>query len=154
MSDRRVTLDDLGAWLIKGNADAVDLTGRFAADPAVPTWCVRPGYRVRLMRAGQPVVFWASGSRGRAPYGVWGVGRVAAAPRPGPPGEPWTLPLDLTILDEPLRVRRELLRADGRLAGAEVFRQPQAANPSYLTVAQFAALRDHLPAPHGPARPG
>ncbi|MET8068098.1 hypothetical protein ABZS65_31210, partial [Micromonospora sp. NPDC005313] len=71
MSDRRVTLDDLGAWLIKGNADAVDLAARFAADPHVTGWCVRPGYRVRLMRAGQPVVFWASGSRGRAPYGVW-----------------------------------------------------------------------------------
>ncbi|MEU7172338.1 hypothetical protein ABZ949_12735 [Micromonospora tulbaghiae] len=145
MTDRRVTLDDLGAWLIKGNADAVDLTARFAADPRVTGWCVRPGYRVRLMRPGQPVVFWASGSRGRAPYGVWGVGLIAAAPEPGAPGRPWTAPLDLTILDEPLRVRRDLLRADPRLAGAEVFRQPQAANPSYLTVAQFEALRGHLP---------
>jgi hypothetical protein len=154
MTDRRVTLDDLGAWLIKGNADAVDLASRFAVDPRVTTWCVRPGYRIRLMRAGQPVVFWASGSRGRAAYGVWGLGRVAGEPWAGEPGGPWTLPLDLTILDEPARVRRELLRADARLAGAEVFRQPQAANPSYLTVAQFAALRGHLPAPHGPARPG
>jgi hypothetical protein len=154
MSERRVTLDDLGAWLIKGNADAADLAARFAADPRVTTWCVRPGYRVRLIRAGQPVVFWASGSRGRARYGVWGLGRVAGLPRPGEPGGPWTLPLDLMILDEPARVPRQLLRADARLAGAEVFRQPQAANPSYLTVAQFAALRDHLPARHGPARPG
>ncbi|MCZ7437065.1 hypothetical protein O7598_11725 [Micromonospora sp. WMMC241] len=145
MDSRRVTLDDLGAWLIKGNAEQVDLTARFAADPRVGSWCVRPGYRVRLMRAGQPVVFWASGSRGRAPYGVWGVGRVAGAPVPGEPGGPWTLPLDLTILDEPWRVRRALLRADPVLAGAEVFRQPQAANPSYLTVAQFDALRGYLP---------
>ncbi|MFD6664565.1 hypothetical protein ACFWDK_19625 [Micromonospora chalcea] len=143
MSDRRVTVDDLGAWLIKGNADAVDLAARFAADPRVTGWCVRPGYRVRLMRPGQTVVFWASGSRGRAPYGVWGVGRIAAAPQPG---EPWTAPLDLTILDEPLRVRREVLRADPLLTGAEVLRQPQAANPSYLTVAQFEALRGYLPA--------
>ena len=28
-----VRLDDLGAWLIKGNADLVDLTARFAAEP-------------------------------------------------------------------------------------------------------------------------
>ncbi|WP_435123628.1 hypothetical protein [Micromonospora tulbaghiae] len=155
MTDRRVTLDDLGAWLLKGNADATDLAARFAADPRVTGWCVRPGYRVRLMRAGQPVVFWAGGSRGRAPYGVWGVGRIAAAPEPGAPGRPWTAPLDLTILDEPLRVRRDLLRADLRLAGAEVFRQPQAANPSYLTVTQFEALRGYLPdRAHGPGAAG
>ncbi|MEW2589767.1 hypothetical protein AB0893_05080 [Micromonospora aurantiaca] len=83
--------------------------------------------------------------QGRAPCGVWGVGRIAAPPEPGAPGEAWTAPLDLTILDEPLRVRREVLRADPRLAGAEVLRQPQAANPSYLTVAQFEALRAYLP---------
>ncbi|MDG4810402.1 hypothetical protein O7634_26915 [Micromonospora sp. WMMD1120] len=59
MTEPRVRLDDLGAWLLKGNADAVDLAGRFARDPLV-------------------------------------------------------------------------------------FRQPQAANPSYLTVVQFAALRTHL----------
>lgn len=145
VTDRRVNLDDLGAWLIKGNADAVDLAGRFAADPAVRSWCVRPGYRAGLMRAGQPVVFWASGSRGRLPYGVWGVGRVAG-PVAIDAGRSWTVPLELAVFDEPSRVRRELLRADDRLAGAEVFRQPQGANPSYLTVAQFAALREYLPA--------
>ncbi|MFC4019938.1 hypothetical protein ACFOW4_18610 [Micromonospora sp. GCM10011542] len=146
MTERRVHLDDLGAWLIKGNADAVDLAARFAREPLVTSWCVRPGYRARLMRAGQPVVFWASGSRHRLPYGVWGIGRVTGAPEPGAPGEPWTVPLDLPILAEADRVPRQRLRADGRLAALEVFRQPQAANPSYLTVAQFAALGDHLPA--------
>ncbi|GLY26251.1 hypothetical protein [Micromonospora sp. NBRC 101691] len=30
-----VALDDLGAWLLKGNADTTDLTGRFAHDPQV-----------------------------------------------------------------------------------------------------------------------
>ncbi|SCE85267.1 hypothetical protein GA0070215_103275 [Micromonospora marina] len=43
MADRRVTVDDLGASLIKGNADAVDLTASFAARPRVTGWCVRPG---------------------------------------------------------------------------------------------------------------
>ncbi|MGK5741000.1 hypothetical protein [Micromonospora sp. URMC 103] len=147
MTDRRVRLADLGAWLVKGNADTTDLAARFAREPRVSGWCVRPGYRARLMRAGQPVVLWASGSRGRLPYGVWGTGRVTGPAQPGEPGGPWSVPLDLVVLDEPLRVRRERLRADSRLAGLEVFRQPQAANPSYLTVAQFAALRDHLP--HG-----
>ncbi|WP_433385166.1 hypothetical protein [Micromonospora sp. KLBMP9576] len=145
MTDRRVHLDDLGAWLVKGNADRTDLAGRFARDPRVTSWCVRPGYRARLMRAGQPVVLWASGSRGGLAYGVWGVGVVAAAAVPGEPGAAWTVPLELTVLDGAHRIRRGLLRADARLAGAEVFRQPQGANPSFLTVAEFAALREHLP---------
>ncbi|SCL17357.1 hypothetical protein [Micromonospora inyonensis] len=139
-----VTLDDLGAWLLKGNADTTDLTSRFARDPRVREWCVRPGYRARLMADGQPVVLWASGSRGGPPYGVWGVGRLTGPPVPHGDG-PWTVPLDLTVLAPERRVRRDALRADARLAAAEVFRQPQGANPSYLTVAQFAALHDHLP---------
>ncbi|MCF0092625.1 EVE domain-containing protein [Micromonospora sp. NPDC049004] len=145
MTEPRVRLDDLGAWLIKGNADTVDLTARFAREPLVTSWCVRPGYRARLMRAGQPVVFWASGSRARLPYGVWGVGRVTGVAEPGPPERQWSVPLDLPILPERERVPRQALRADDRLAALEVFRQPQAANPSYLTVAQFAALRTYLP---------
>ncbi|WP_229401774.1 hypothetical protein [Micromonospora okii] len=144
MSERRVTLDDLGAWLVKGNADRVDLAARFRREPHVTSWCVRPGYRARLMRPGQPVVLWASGSRGRLPYGVWGVGRITAAPVVDGDGG-WSVPLDLTVLAEPDRVPRQRLRADARLAGIEVFRQPQAANPSYLTRSEFDALRDHLP---------
>ncbi len=145
MTDRRVTLDNLGAWLLKGNADNADLAGRFAREPRVGTWCVQPGYRTRLMSSGQPVVFWASGSRGRLPYGVWGVGRLAGAPVLGADDGRWRVPLDLRIFDEQHRVRREELRGDDRLADIEVFRQPQAANPSFLTTEQFAALLDYLP---------
>ncbi|NJP34381.1 hypothetical protein [Micromonospora thermarum] len=144
MSERRVDLDRLGAWLIKGNADQSDLAARFTREPHVRSWCVRPGYRAPLMAPGQPAVFWASGSRGRLRYGVWGTGRVAGAPVPG--DGTWTVPLDLTILPESDRLAREVLRADGRLATAEVLRQPQAANPSFLTVAEYAALCEHLTA--------
>ncbi|MGW3890534.1 hypothetical protein ACWD69_17750 [Micromonospora chokoriensis] len=145
MTEPRVRLDDLGAWLIKGNADGVDLADRFARDPLVTSWCVRPGYRARMMSAGQAVVFWASGSRRPLPYGVWGIGRLTGAAEPGPPGHQWSVPVDLRILPEQDRLPRQLLRADDRLAALEVLRQPQAANPSYLTVAQFAALRTYLP---------
>lgn len=142
MTERRVGLDDLGAWLIKGNADAEDLAGRFAREPVVRRWCVQPSYRTRLMRAGQPVVFWASGSRGRLAYGVWGAGRLTGEPQPDPGGgRPW-VPLDLAIWEPADRVSRAEIRADHRLADLEVFRQPQGSNPSYLTVAQFAALQD------------
>jgi len=145
MTDRRVRVEELGAWLLKGNADREDLARRFERDPRVGSWCVRPGYRARLMRAGQRVVFWASGSRGRRPYGVWGSGLLTGPVVPDPDGR-WRVPLDL-VIDAPARwVPRATLRADPRLAGAEVLRQPQAANPSFLTVAEFAALQDHLDA--------
>jgi hypothetical protein len=52
-----VTLENLGAWLLKGNADVHDLAPRFARDPRVESWGVHPGYRMRMMAAGQPVVF-------------------------------------------------------------------------------------------------
>jgi hypothetical protein len=143
--DRRVRLDDLGAWLIKGNADNTDLLGRFAADPRVESWCVLPGYRARLMAAGQPVVLWASGSRGGRPYGVWGRGLVTGPAAPEPAGTRWQVPLDLTALPPADRVPRTTLRADPRLAGAEVFRQPQAGNPSFLTRAEYTALLEYLP---------
>jgi hypothetical protein len=146
VTERRVRLEDLGAWLIKGNADEVDLTGRFARDPIVRRWCVQPSYRTRLMRAGQPVVFWASGSRARLGYGIWGAGRLIGEPQRDSDGERLWVPLDLTVWEPGLRVGREQVRADSRLADLEILRQPQGSNPSYLTVRQFAALRDIAPA--------
>jgi hypothetical protein len=139
-----VTVANLGAWVLKGNADRVDLVERFRQDPRVESWCVQPGYRARLMRPGQPVVFWASGSRGRLAYGVWGRGVVTGAAEVHLDDGRWRVALDLTIDPATEWVPRSDLRADPRLADAEVFRQPQAANPSFLTVAQYAALQDHL----------
>lgn len=141
MGEPRVTLDDLGAWLIKGNDGRADLAGRFEREPRVGSWCVQPGYRSRLMRAGQPVVLWASGSR---TSGVWGLGVVTGPVEPGEDGGRPQVPLDLTVEPPDRRMPRALLRADPRLAGAEVFRQPQGSNPSFLTRAEFAALREHL----------
>jgi hypothetical protein len=141
---RKVDLADLGAWLLKGNADRRDLADRFARDPRVETWGVHPSYRTALMAAGQPVLFWGSGSRHRLPYGIWGLGEVA-----GPPGYyheagRWLVPLTLVIWDRHEWVPRTELRGDPRLAGLEVLRQPQAANPSYVSRAEFGALRDYL----------
>jgi hypothetical protein len=144
VTDPAVTLADLGAWLLKGNADRVDLVERFRRDRRIESWCVQPGYRARLMDAGQRVVFWASGSRGRLPYGVWGLGLVTGPAELDLADGRWRVPLDLTIADPAEWVSRAQLRADPRLTDAEVFRQPQGANPSFLTVAQFAALRDHV----------
>jgi hypothetical protein len=139
-----VTLDNLGAWLLKGNADQHDLADRFARDPRVEFWGVHPGYRMRLMSAGQAVVFWGSGSRHRIAYGVWGLGAVAGPAYFHQERGRWMVPLDLTINEPEAWVPREELRADPRLALLEVLRQPQSANPTYVTHEQFAALRDYL----------
>ena len=133
-----MTPENLGAWMLKGNADRVDLMGRFAVEPSVAQWCVRPGYRTLMMRAGQPVVFWASGSRA----GLWGVGRLAGSASLGEDGA-WHVPLDLEIAPLSSRVPRAVLRADARLVDLEVFRQPQGANPSFVTAEQFAVLRSY-----------
>jgi hypothetical protein len=94
------------------------------------------------MRAGQPVLFWASGSRQRGyPYGIWGAGVLIGPACRDDAG--WWVPLDLVIAGEPDRLRRETLRADPLLAGLEVLRQPQAANPSYVTVGELAAIERH-----------
>jgi hypothetical protein len=140
----RVTEDVLGAWLIKGNADRTDLAERLRREPRVENWCVQPGYRARMMRAGQPVVLWVSGSRRGVPHGVGGIGRVTGAPAPRSEDARWSVPLDLVAWDPAAWLDRGDLRLDPRLADAEVFRQPQAGNPSFLTVEQFDALRDHV----------
>jgi hypothetical protein len=155
LESRRVRLDDLGAWLLKGNADHADLAARFARDPRVTRWCVQPSYRLGLIRAGQPVLFWASGSRRRdVAYGIWGSGRVTGPARREADGRGWWVPLDLIIADEAVRVPRQTLRADPHLADLEVLRQPQAANPSFVTVRQLAAIDRHRAARRRPDPPG
>ncbi|GIF17124.1 hypothetical protein [Actinoplanes teichomyceticus] len=136
-----VTRDNLGAWLLKGNADRADLLGRFARDPRIDRWCVQPSYRLDLMAAGQPVVFWGSGSRRRdVPYGIWGWGRLRGPARREPGAGPW-VPLDVTIADPGAWIARDTLRAHPELCDLEVLRQPQAANPSFVTDRQWRLLR-------------
>ena len=154
LENRRIHLDDLGAWLLKGNADHTDLAGRFEQDRRVTRWCVRPSYRLGLMRAGQPVLFWASGNRRRdLAYGIWGFGELTGPARRDDV-DGWSVPLDLLIVDDAARVPRQTLRADPHLADLEVLRQPQAANPSFVTVRQLAAIERHrrrAPRPPHPA---
>jgi hypothetical protein len=81
VTQRLVTLDNLGAWLLKCNADASDIEQRSRRDPRVARWCVQPNYRTRLMRKGHKVIFWVSGSRRTLRPGIWGVGHLVGAPR-------------------------------------------------------------------------
>ena len=97
------------------------------------------------MRAGQPALLWVSGSRRVAPGG-WAVGTLTGPPvaDDGEPGRRQRVPLTLRWLAGPARVTRDAVRADHRLAGLEVLRQPQAANPSFVNRAQYRAILDHL----------
>jgi hypothetical protein len=96
------------------------------------TRCVRRSYRLDLMAAGQPCLLWLSG---RDRPGVHAVGVVTGAVEP----EGWTVPLELTLLRDPVP-RAELL-ADPIAREAEVLRMPAGSNPSWLSAAQFAAVR-------------
>lgn len=151
MIDRLVTTANLGAWLVKCNADVTDIVARARTQPVVERWCVQRSYRTALTRAGQRLVFWVGGGRGRVTGGIWGVGHLAGPARPADdPAARWQVDLDLRLLPADARVPRSVLRADPRLAGMEVFRQPQAANPSFVTVEQLAALTDYVDWPPAP----
>jgi hypothetical protein len=97
------------------------------------TRCVRRSYRLELMAAGQPCLLWLSG---RNRPGVHSLGVLAGAAQPD--GDGWTVPLELTLLPDPIP-RAELL-ADPVVREAEVLRMPAGSNPSWLSAAQFAAV--------------
>ena len=137
----RVTLDDLGAWLLKANGDHSDVAERAARREDVAHWCVQRSYRTALMEPGQPVLLWVSGSR-RVTPGIWAVGTLTGAVSTDA-GRRQRVPVRLRWLDGP--VPRQAMRTDPRLAGLEVLRQPMAANPSFATRAEYTAIRDHLP---------
>jgi len=161
---RTVRRSELGAWLLKCNPAAWDLRGFLdSGEERVTSWSVQPGYRSALMAGGDAVLFWVSGD-GRQGFarGIWGLGHVLAE------AEAWSegtrgfwraadghhgirarVAVDIALLDEP--VTDAELRAAG-LGDLEVQRQPFAANPSWVSAAQLAALHDLLPA--WPAAPG
>lgn len=163
---RTVERSELGAWLLKCNPGAWDLRGFLdAGEERVTSWSVQPGYRSALMAPGDRVLFWVSGD-GRQGFvrGIWGLGRVVAE------AEPWSeatrgfwraadghhgirarVEVDITLLREP--VSDAQLRAAG-VDDLEVQRQPFAANPSWVSNTQLAALEDLLPPWPQPALAG
>ncbi len=138
----RLDAGDVGCWLIRT---------ALAPDAVVPGWrpgeerevtrCLRPSYRLGLMRPGQPVLLWLSG---RDRPGVHATGVLAGEVGQGGDGPAVTV--RFTLLPAPVP-RTELL-ADPAARDAEVLRMPAGSNPSYLTPAQYAAVLAHLPSSH------
>jgi hypothetical protein len=130
----RLTADDVACWVIKSTRlpDAV-LPGWLPGASAEIDRCVRPSYRLGLVRAGQPVLLWVSG---RDRPGVHALGVVTGPVRDTDDGP--AVPVRLTRLAEPVD-RAELL-ADPAVRDAEVLRMPAGSNPSWLSAGQYAAV--------------
>ena len=136
--ERSVTLDSLGAWVIKCNPAKTPLDPMCAAGEAKPQWCVADNYRSRLIRPGQRVLFWVSAHPRR---GLWGAGRVTGAPV----AEDGQLHVAVHI---PLFTRPVLaadLAAVAGLRSLEVLRSPQQSNPSWVSVEELALIDPLLP---------
>jgi hypothetical protein len=120
--------------VLKTTRPPTDLAAGWSADERRSlTRCVRRSYRLGLMAAGQPCLLWLSG---RDRPGVHAVGVLTDGVQRD--GDGWTVPLELTLLAEPIS-RAELL-ADPVAREAEVLRMPAGSNPSWLSAAQFAAV--------------
>jgi len=138
-----VSEHSLGAWLLKTRPDSAPLEEWLASDFAgVTERCVRPTYRAGLVRAGQPVLLWVSGSDPRHPAGIHAHGR-ATGPVRADPVSGLVLPVSLRRTEPP--VARGDLRALPVLRDIEVLRMPAGSNPSYLDRGAYAALCDSFP---------
>jgi hypothetical protein len=152
--DRAVRRADLGAWLFRCDPTQWDVEAAIRDGYAIESWRVHRTYRLDLIQAGDPAVLWVGGAAGAQPTpGVWAVGEVTGElfEEHGDPywvdteqGERASLRAGLVLTPVPV-LSRERLAADPRAAGMEVLRQAQVPNPSYLTVEEFAALRELLP---------
>lgn len=158
--DTLVNSANLGAWLIKCNPQVWDLA-EFIADggETITDWSMVPNYRAELVQEGQRVLFWVTGRDGAYPEpGLWGSGEVhgPATYRDNETDDAYywldhdqqqrphySAPMNVQLFQSP--VPRSTLKADPRLAGMEIFRQPQMGNPLFVTKDELAAIDEHLP---------
>ena len=131
--DRAVTLESLGAWVIKCNPRLTDVEPMRAAGETKPSWCVADNYRSQLIRPGQRVLFWVSAHPRR---GFWGAGRITGDVTMED-GQ-LHVPVHIPLFAEPLTVAE--LRTSAELHSLEVLRSPQQSNPSWVSVAELALV--------------
>ncbi|OHX01940.1 protein NO VEIN domain-containing protein [Micromonospora sp. WMMB235] len=157
-----MTVESLGAWMLKCNPEVWDLAA-FLADggETIDRWSVGVNYRSALMAEGQQVLFWVTGpSRAYPEPGLWGQGMIL-----GPADDVDTahedpgywrderlrrqskhfVPVDIELFGQP--IPRASLKSNHRLRDLEVFRQPQMGNPLAVTKPELAVLKKLLPPP-------
>ncbi|KUI33569.1 hypothetical protein AU195_00540 [Mycobacterium sp. IS-1496] len=137
---RSVTLEALGAWVIKCNPHKTPLDAMRTAGETTPHWCVADNYRSQLIRPGQRALFWVSAHPQR---GFWGAGHVTGEPTTG--DGRLHLPVHIPLFATPVTAT-ELLAIPG-LQSMEVFRSPQQSNPSWVSRAELRLLDPLLPSP-------
>lgn len=172
--ERRVTLENLGAWLVRCDPQQWDMQ-RFRADghSYLARWSVHPSYRTDLMIAGQAVVLWlgggSPGGSGRGSRtelsgrslgpGLWGVGQLTGSPSalvPDPFDQQayWQagarehrpeLYVPMHLPLLSLPISRDRIAGTEGLQDLEVLRARQMSNPSFLTRKEWALLQGQLP---------
>ena len=142
MTSQAVDRTSLGAWLLKSSPDPLSRAEWLATGFAgLSARCVRRTYRVDLVAAGQPVLLWFSGDDREHPAGIYAQGRTTG--RAVDEGGTLEMPVALETVEPPV-LRRELLEHPV-LSSIEVVRMAAGSNPSFLTRAQLAELRQTWP---------
>jgi hypothetical protein len=147
LTERAITEDSLGAWLVKASPASLPIEEHARTGfAALTSRCVRSTYRSDLVHEGQPVLLWLSGNDPRHPAGIYASGHTTGpvdvdAPSP-------EMPVRLHAV-RPAVHRKELLDHT-TLSGIEVIRMPAGSNPSYLDVEQYDALLHAFPQVAGP----
>jgi hypothetical protein len=144
----RLSPEDVACWVLKSNRLPSDL---------VPGWppggtrelirCVRPSYRLTLLRRGQPCLLWVSGRVDPGVHALGGLTDAVAETAEGP-----VVAVRWTLLAFP--VPRAALLGDPAARDAEVLRMPAGSNPSWLSAGQYAAVLSRVARSGRPAGPG
>jgi hypothetical protein len=161
------TIDDsnFGAWLIKCNPMLWDFYGFIAlGNDTIDNWSVVDNYRSQMMRQGELIVFWVSGTDSTE-RGIWGTGYIVGEAHDVPSDEVdgddadgddtgyWLsekarlavtngIDVDIPLFDAVISDSE--LRAAG-IDDLEVQRMPQGSNPSWISKEQLARLTSILP---------
>ena len=161
MAARRITDDNLGAWLIK-----CDPTTKYnlpaamqAGITVVDNWSVVDNYRSRMMKPGDRAILWVSGNERLMERGIWGVGWVTGYVQDTiyeelEPGDEtfWyseadrlavtnDIDLDIPLFDAALTAAE--IAAAG-ITDLEVQQIAQMSNPSWVSTEQLSRLRPLL----------
>jgi EVE domain len=137
VTKRSVTIEALGAWVIKCNPHRTSVDSMRAAGETKPHWCVADNYRSRLIRPGQRVLFWVSAHPQR---GFWGAGRITG--NVTLEDDQLHVPVHIPLFAEPLTAAQ--LFSTAGLRSMEVFRSPQQSNPSWVSTAELTLIEPLL----------